>query len=232
MRIELKFQRRPLSNENVTALNRSLIEELSNIDELWSHNEASFECRLDLGKGESATCDLTAQLSKGLSGQLIYSSRFNVGIDKATFDDRILLYLDSEIFSFNDFVYGCFSKIVKAFSVYRATVFLDEDLLIDDYEEIIGKTQEAESKGLNIDIDGRDSVYRINSVNYFDRLLCQRAFDSSPEDILSKLQGNVEHVSIVNDGVFIIYSSQIIERSELEKIDTTVRALIKRGGDG
>jgi len=76
------------------------------------------------------------------------------------------------------------------------------------------------------DVNGRDGVYRINAVNYYDRELCQRAFNLSPEQIVERLDGKVESVSLLSDGVMLIYSSKLLERDELEKIDAKVKALL------
>jgi hypothetical protein len=110
---------------------------------------------------------------------------------------------------------------VTAFNAYRGTIFLNNTLVIDDRQEIVRLYRETGK-----DVNGRDGVYRINTVNYFDRELCRRAFNLSPEEIAHRLEGKVERVSLLLDGVLLIVTSELLDRTELEKVDAMVRGYL------
>jgi hypothetical protein len=95
---------------------------------------------------------------------------------------------------------------------------LDEDLALQDWDEVVA-LREATGK----DIEGRDSVFRLGPVNHLDRELCRRAFGLVPEEVARALNGRVEAASVLLDGVFIVASSRLISRDELEVLNRNLR---------
>ena len=60
-------------------------------------------------------------------------------------------------------------------------------------------------------------------MNYIDRELCRRSFGLAPEDIVKVLQGRVESVATLLDGVYIVGSSQLLNREGLETLAKVLR---------
>src|SRR5262249_49557371 len=87
---------------------------------------------------------------------------------------------------------------VEAFDCYRARVY-DLDIRMADWTRVVEL-----SNSTGRDVDGRDGAYRIHPGNYFDRELCRRAFGAEPAKIIERLQGKVEKVSALGDGVLLV----------------------------
>ncbi len=142
--------------------------------------------------------------------------------DDAELDDRMLLYLDAATVSkaaYRELALVGFPGYVRAFRPYRGHVMTDVDLSIHEWRETSEIWRETGTH-----VTGRDNIWRIEPVAYFDRELCRRAFSLSPEDIVSRLSGKVERVEIIGDGVLIIATSAIVDRDELLAIDARIRA--------
>ena len=102
----------------------------------------------------------------------------------------------------------------------------DLDLDLDDYDEIVAMAQSQE-----IDADGRDSVFRINPVNFFDQQLCRRAFQLDAQQVVSRLQEHVEEASFFEDGAFIVVTSGLVDRPNLKALHDHVASLLDMKGD-
>jgi hypothetical protein len=79
-----------------------------------------------------------------------------------------------------------------------------------------------------MDVDGRDGVYRVGPVSFFDRQLCVRAFGLSPEAVVQALQEKAERVGLVADGVLIVLTTRLIDRRELELLSDSVDRRLPR----
>lgn len=72
------------------------------------------------------------------------------------------------------------------------------------------------SQRLGIDVDGRDSIFRINPVNFFDQQLCRRAFQLDACHVVDRLKGHVYDASLLNDGVLIVVTRELIDQSKIQ----------------
>lgn len=165
--------------------------------------------------------DLKNLLQKGLKGEIVYQLRHNDYLrDDAQYDDYLAIEFDPKKVDYTDLVINVFPKLIEAFECYRATIY-DKRLARLDWQNIVEKARKTGK-----DIDGRDGVYRINAVNYFDAELCKRAFGLTPEQIFNRLSRKVEHVSLCLDGVILIYSSKLLSDQDFNHIDLDVRNLL------
>ena len=214
--IEARFRRRA-DLEPITEIHSVVMACLKQVAWLWKNSNA--EIQLD-SNGESAACDLTPFLRSGVNGAISYSARFpNSMKDEAIFDDVLTLQIcDGQ---YCEFVNDVFAKIVSCFKPYRANTVLDIDLDLDDFEEIVATSEKS-----GLDIDGRDSVYRINPVNFFDEELCQRSFHRSKDEIQRLLMPEVENVELMNDGILIVVTSKIILRDQLLAMHNKIAAVL------
>lgn len=216
MQIEVRFRRRAMVGESLSLLNYKLLDRLSTISKLWAADVAY--AHYDAGSGESAAADLSPCLVNGIKATVSYASRLPAAVaDKAISDDVMALRFDREQVDFEEFCREVFPAIVTAFEPYRASVVIDLDQDLDDYEDIV---REAQRTGR--DIDGRDTVFRLHLVNYFDRIMCERAFGGSPEKIADELCGLVPLVRIFQDGVLIVRSYE--PSQSLSDLDAEIRA--------
>src|SRR5262249_31400728 len=143
--------------------------------------------------------------------------------DNARFDDiAIILFRLGAAGRLRELFYEVLPAYVEAFGCYKATL-RGPDIRLADWKRVVEL-----SNSTGKDVDGRDGVYRIHPGNYFDRELCQRAFGLAPEKIVERLQGKVENVLALGDGVLLVCNSGIpLAREEYMEMDTRVQAFLK-----
>jgi hypothetical protein len=66
----------------------------------------------------------------------------------------------------------------------------------------------------------------VEPVMFFDEILCRRAFDMTPKQICTKLEGTVEKVLIIHGGVYIIGSSANLNPEESVSLRKRIRAAL------
>ena len=215
-KIELRHRAQP--DEPFEEKHKKFIEEVSELDSPW--NLEGLEPLPDIGAELLVTVSLDKVFGKGVKGRLTYMYRNNDYLeDNAQYDDNLFIEFNAGKINLEDVV-KILPYYVSAFGCYRATVH-NWSITRSDWPKVVEGCNDTGK-----DVNGRDGVYRINAINYFDGDLCQSAFGLSPEDIVNRLNGKVELVSLLNDGVFLVYSSQILERSEHEKIDHEIKTLL------
>jgi len=216
--IEARFRHRA-GSETIQEFHAEVLPCLQTISWMWKTSEVDVELETD---GESAACDLTLQLREGVQGAISYSARYPSGMkDKAMFDDVLTLQIDENVVDYGTFVIEVFEQAVKCFHAYRGAVVLDLDLDLDDYDEIVEQSQLSGK-----DIDGRDSVFRINPVNFFDRELCKRAFRRSADELATCLCGEVERVVTQHHGLLLVVTSDLVDRENLKSLHDHVASLL------
>ncbi len=215
-KIELRHRAQP--NEAFDEKHKRFIEKISGLDAPW--NLDGLEPLPDIGSELLVTISLDKVLGKGVTGHLTYMYRSTDYLeDNAQYDDNLFIEFNAGKINLEEVV-NVFPAYVSAFNCYRATVH-NWSITRSDWPKVV---EECNNTGK--DVNGRDGIYRINAINYFDEELCQRAFGLSPEKIVDRLNGKVESVSLLSDGVFLVYSSQIIDKSEHEKIDKEIKSLL------
>jgi hypothetical protein len=219
MQAEARFRRRAESGEVISELNILLLEKLSKIKGFWKASASAFGAYFDAGGGESAASDISPCLIDAINGAISYASRLPVAIsDKAISDDFMVLKFDCHEIDFYEFCHDVFPEIIKAFRPYRAVVVTNLEQDLDDFEDIV-----EESYRTGKDIDGRDSIFRIQSVNYFDDTLCRRAFGISSSGVVEILKESVERAELISGGAFLVISCDPASGKDLASIDKSIR---------
>jgi hypothetical protein len=148
----------------------------------------------------STGISFTNLLGKGIRGQVMYQGRFvHLKEDIAANDDFVDLSFNPEKVAYSEFVKTVFPIYITTFAGYSAFIY---DEAFNQYDWDAGRAW---------GIDGRHGVFRIHPVSYFDRLLCQRAFQLTPEQIADRLANRIEEVRLLHDGVYLIGSSEPLE---------------------
>lgn len=223
MKIEARFRRRAQASESIADLNSQLLVRLSRISALWRSDQSIANVHFDAGTGESAAADLSACLENGIDGAISYASRLPGSIvDRAVSDDCLTLVLDIGAVNFKVFCRTTFPEIVKAFDAYRASSVTDLDNDLEDFDGIV---KEAQQTGR--DIDGRDTVFRINAINFFDNTMCLRAFGISSSEVVEKLYGSIEWAENFHSGVLMRTSEEPVVGAQLLANDDRVRQLLR-----
>jgi len=222
MDIEIRLRRRVLNGEDIRELNDRVLSCMSGVDNLWIKGKSPADAYFDPGTGESASVDVSPCLTNGVEGAISYASRLSGAIaDKARSDDVLTLRVDADSIDYAWFSGVVFRSLIDCFRPYRGAVVTDIDLDLDDFEEVC---REAQSTGL--DVDGRDTIFRINSANYFDDQMCKRAFGYEAKNLVEKLAGSVELVEHYRDGILILTSRYPVIGEESLAIDGMIKARI------
>lgn len=218
------FRHRPHPEEDFLQRHAQFLQDIQHISDTWCINPQNLKQPSDM-KGELVSVvQLSKVLPKGCNGYMCYSFRGkDYLIDAGRVDDSINISFYPQKIDYPLLVNQLFPQIVQAFGCYRATI-KDDDLIPGEFDIISDMVISGRANGL--DIDGRDTVYRINAVNFYDSVLCMRAFGLTPQQILERLQGHVEQVSLLGNGVLIIYSSTILDDAEFKQIDSKIRLLL------
>lgn len=219
MQIEARFRRRAGATENVGDLNDKVLRSLSGIGGLWKDGGALSDIYFDAGDGESAAADISPCLEFGIRGAISYASRLPKAIaDSARSDDSLTFQLDTTAVNFESFCRDIFPEIVKIFGAYRAAVVTDLNLDLDDFEDIV---KEAQRTGK--DVDGRDTVFRIYPVNYFDNTMCVRAFGISASEVVARLAGKIELADGLQSGALLMINKEPVTGDRLIAMDSEIR---------
>ena len=219
MKIAAEFRHRPRADEPIEARHASVMEGLMDINPPWGLRGKQRVPVPPIGEELQVEVDLGPVLAPGLNAKLTYVLRSASYLrDEGQYDDCLFVDFEHGLTDYREFVVTVFPAYVRAFHPYRGAIVQDEDLVLEDWDRVVELR-----KATGRDVDGRDSVFRIGPVNYFDRELCRRAFDLTPEEIVSMLQGRVESVSILLDGVLIVGTSRLLNRDDLDRLAKTLR---------
>jgi hypothetical protein len=225
MQIRATFRRRANASEDAKNLNDRLLRCLSEVPGFWKNGKLPTAVHLDQGTGESAAANISPCLATGFDGAVSYASRLPMSIvDRAISDDFLTIRSSAASFELDWFCNQLFPKVVASFAPYRAALISDMDLYCDDHEAIYEQARMS-----SLDVDGRDTVFRFQWVNFFDVELCRRAFNLSVDEVSAKLQGVVKEARTVENGVLIIASDRPLIGTELEHTDNRIKVALSEG---
>ena len=223
LRYKLGLRHRATLEESVGERHATFIENLRNLAPPWGIPAGYVAKEASVPRGKlSARITLKGALGSPLKGFVAYILRKDnyLGPDEAFYDDVFFVEFNPSKVDYGSFVRSVFRRYVEAFDAYRATV-MELNTGGEDWAEVV---QRFRTTGKNT--DGRDGVYRISAVNYYDALLCRRAFGLTPRQIVARLKGAVEQVEELGDGVLLIVDSNVLSKAELLKIDGRVRPML------
>jgi len=222
-RIELRH--RAAANESIREKHDKFMQALARHAPPWGLRGREIPPAPDVAPGNlSAVVTLRGLLATGEMSYVRYALRSERYLrDNAQYDDyAIIAFSSGGAERLRALFHEVLPAYVEAFDCYRATIH-DLDIQMADWKWVVEL-----SNSTGRDVDGRDGVYRIHPGNYFDGELCRRAFGAAPATIIERLQGKVEKVSALGDGVLLACNSAIpLPREEYEKMDARVRSLLK-----
>lgn len=221
---EYECRHRANASEPYEDKHHRFLQKISNLRVPWNLKNATRIA--DIGTDLSTEVLLKKHLGKGLKGWIEYNFRNKDYLkDKSLYDDFIFIAFDPKKLDYEYFVKEVFPCYIIAFEGYRSAV-ANSELEMGDWGII-------KTRFRGMDMGGRNSVFRINAVNYFDRDLCRRAFSLTPEKIVKCLGNKCEDVRMFGDGVLLVYTYAFLEKEDLAKVDSEVRRMlgIKRPED-
>lgn len=216
------LRRRIILEQDAVTLNEALAEQLSRVPGLWAPGKGPGDAAFEGPAAyDSASLNLHGCLAAGLDGQIFYGARIpgHVG-DRAQSDDFMTIRFDEEKADYRAFVIGTLPKLIATFRPYRGACQTDSTVALDDWDEVRSL---SERTGRNE--DGRDSVYRIWPVAYYDDILCRRAFGLEPDEVVNRAAPACEEARLLEGGAFLRVTAELVTgREVLDEIHSNVMA--------
>ena len=214
----LKMRRRVPVLEDIVALNDRIVAGLAAIQGFWAVGKGPADAIfdppvIDEDNDGAAGLDICECLIPGLLGYISYNSRPlpQYVKDKAMDDDFMGIAVSPTKVDRAQFFGDTLPQILHVFEAYRAGFQTDKDAILD---EDFDRKQELSDYGRGRDIDGRDSVYRIWPVNYFDERLCQRAYGMSAAEVVRRAAPHCHSARLVNGGAYLIVTLDIVSGAD------------------
>lgn len=220
-KFELVLRHRPSLNQSIEDKHSEFLAIAGGLPAPWGLTNID-ECKLPKQEDNLATViQLNRHLAKGLKGFVSYQLRAATYLkDNAQYDDILVLEFNPNKIDYALLVFDVFPKLINAFQAYRA-VITSMNLAMEDWQTVVEKVNAT-----GRDVDGRDGVFRISAVNFWDNLLCKRAFGMTPSEIVQRLSVSVPKAAILNDGAYVVSITSISNSGELATLDQHLRGAL------
>ncbi|WP_148279812.1 hypothetical protein [Pseudomonas syringae] len=141
--------------------------------------------------------------------------------DEAQYDDALFIGFNPGKVELQDLTNEIFTTYIKAFKCCRATLH-DWSITRSDWAVVV----EIGGK-LGKDINGRDGIYRINLINYFDEILCQREFGMSARGIEELLKDQAETATEFKSGLLLMLGTHLLSSKEWRGRGDSVKRVLQ-----
>lgn len=165
----------------------------------------------------AASIGLTKFYGNGVKDAMILYSYRRMVKDEGFYDDRLTIYFDPAKVDLQHLIYTVIPKYIEAFDAYLVKCY-DEQFSALAYEERVEEGRIIYTPKSKEHINPRFRVKDVWPVNFFDELLCRRAFNLTPAEVLERVQGKVEHARLLHSGVYLVGSSQVLPLEEAQKL--------------
>jgi hypothetical protein len=159
---------------------------------------------------------LTKFFGDGVKRAMItYSYRRNLR-DDGYCDDCLRIDFDPAKVDVHHLIYTVIPRYIEAFDAYLVKYY-DEQFVNLAYEERAEEgriTFTAKSKEY---VNPRFKVEQVWPVSFYDELLCRRAFNLTPAEVMERLKGKVEHARLMHNGVYLVGTSQVLPLDDAQK---------------
>lgn len=147
---------------------------------------------------------------------LIYRYRRMLS-DDGTSDDSLIIDIDPAKVDLCQLTYTVIPEYVVAFDAYR----------VDYYDEQFVELAYATPLEQRIQTNPRFDVKRVEVVSFYDEVLCRRAFNLSPTDVLHRLEGQVEHARLLHTGVYVVGASRALPFNEAQQLSRGMTSALR-----
>lgn len=221
-KFELELRHRPLLNQSIEEKHHTFLEAMQAIPAPWNSISQN-DCSLPPQAGSlSTTTQFGRLLGKGFKGHITYALRSDRYIeDRSQYDDGFFIEFSGKTINYPLLVNGTVPALIIAFDAYRAAV-KSVNLSIDDWLDI---SEIAESTGK--DVDGRDGVYRVHAVNFWDSMLCIRAFWKQPNKIFELLSPLTPRAQLIGNGIYTVCAQDLSDTQKIISTGCKLKKLIE-----
>lgn len=219
--VQLEFRRRADCSESIEDIHSKVVDGLSRFSPPLGYKGHKVPGVPPVAGNLSTTVALDLLSTRGEKSYINYQLRSPAYLkDQSKFDDTLFVRAKKRDVDVAVLMREVFPAYIDMFSCYKATIS-DPEKRLSDWDDIV---ELCEKTGK--DVDGRDGVYRIHPANFFDRELCRRAFGLTPEDIAGRLDGKVDTVRLLGDGVLIVCAPEFLPPDDERRIGSKVKELL------
>ncbi len=161
----------------------------------------------DCGEYLGASFDVEYGISGlELQGRYVYRGETYVYGDDVTYDDKVWVTFPthSRRLDYRSMLHEHLPVVMEAFGGYAGHGYFGSYVV--KYENIHAAEIEALRKKPGIDVNGRNNIFTLNVVEYWDAELCQRALGYGPDEVIKRLTGKVPLVKSLMDGVYVVFN--------------------------
>lgn len=224
-----KMSRRYLATEIPSNFYNTAYEELSKLSQPWGL-EGVAKVPLKDFSGQISVGVKYTKLEKTSPSKGFYFGYFNrartaIPPDESKYDDTFTVefYPKKVREDWRYLMDVVFPTYVAATQPYLGKLY-DSEISTDDVfvtDEVTGEAWRRPDY-----VDPRLKVQRIWQANYWDRELCKRSFNLTPEEIVQRLSGKVANCRVFENGLLMIYSYDPIIGADILDIDAVVRPVL------
>jgi hypothetical protein len=222
MFVDVMIRRRARLDEPIPALNRRLVEQLVAVPSFWGQGKTAANAPFE--QDETGSLDLRRALRDGLSGQILYMARFAgyLSKDVSKADDTLRIRLDTDKIDYAAFCNETLPQLVSIFGAYRGYAATDAKVRAAYWDVV-----RQQSRKTGRDINGRDGIFHLWPVCWFDAELSRRAFGIGVDEAVGRVAPQCERAELVADCAFLIISSAIMTGPCLDTLDSCIKSCLK-----
>ncbi|MBB6337672.1 hypothetical protein FHR59_001882 [Xanthomonas arboricola] len=226
--IQLWFYAKPDRALTIEQRHAQVMEQMSRVGSPLGFEGLDLPAAPSCGDGLSASYKIKFPV-KGLLciGDYIYRGERYVYEDHGSFDEhlRFGFKISNIKIDYRNVLNTEIQEITQAFGAYKAFASYD---LYSVYYQGNGPDEnpvyDRLRKEKSIDVDGRNNIYTLHPVQFWDGDRCRSALGYGPDEVVARLQGKVQRVERFLDGVFLLLNDdpgltyeQFVEMNERVK---------------
>jgi hypothetical protein len=214
--IHLAFHSRAAEAVSVEERHARFFEGIKGLPVPWGLGDRSVP-PIPAFKGASVVFSMSKFFGDGVRrAQMTYVYRRMLE-DRGSSDDLLIITFNPAKVDVHILICTVIPTYIEALDAYLVEFFDDRfiDLAFEERVEQGRITFTAKSKEY---VNPRFKVERVNVVSFYDELLCRRAFNLSPAEVVERLQGKVEIARLLHNGVYVVGSSQVLPFDEARKV--------------
>jgi len=141
-----------------------------------------------------------------LQGRYVFRGETYEYEDEATYDDKVWITFptQSQNLDYREMLHQHLAQAMEAFGGYSAHGYFNGYVV--KYEDLHGAEIQALRNRPGVDVNGRNNIFTLNVVQYWDAELCQRALGYGRDEVIKRLTGKVPLVRPLMDGVYVVFN--------------------------
>lgn len=161
----------------------------------------------DCGDELGASFEITYPIAGlELDGRYVYRGQTYQYLDEAFYDDKVWISFapSNPQIDYHEMLHAHLARAMCAFEGYAGHGYFGGYVV--KYEDLHAAEIQALYDRPGIDVNGRNNIFTLNVVQYWDAELCQRALGYGRDEVIKRLTGKVPLVRPLMDGVYIVFN--------------------------